>query len=175
MSTDIRAVLALPEKWLAESWNKQADEFNQWDSLGLGEQLGWAQVQAVEADRARAALAKPVPGDVERLVRVFRQASDEDPEWGRIDPQWLTNAAALLQQQAARITELEAAVALPAPVPVAERLPGDGDLDQEGTCWVWNYTAYTWGLFRLDPTCHSHWLPCDAIPWPAPQAGEVEG
>ena len=48
--------LTLPEEWLAESWNKQADDFNQWDSLSLGKQLQWAQVQAVEADRARAAL-----------------------------------------------------------------------------------------------------------------------
>jgi hypothetical protein len=70
--------LALPEEWLAESWNMQADEFNQWDSLSLGEQLGWAQVQAVEADRCRrpAALAEPVwegPSevDIEDLADVF--------------------------------------------------------------------------------------------------------
>jgi hypothetical protein len=68
-------------------------------------------------------------------------------------------AATLLQQQAV-------------PVPVSERLPGEGDLDLEGTCWVWNFTAYTWGLFRLDPTSHSHWLPAHAIP--LPQAGEVK-
>ena len=52
--------LTIPEEWLAESWNKQADDFNQWDSLSLEEQLQWAQVKAVEADRARAALAEPV-------------------------------------------------------------------------------------------------------------------
>jgi hypothetical protein len=54
----------------------------------------------------------------------------------------------------------------PAPVPVGERLPGEGDLDVEGTCWVWNFTAYTWGLFRLDLTAHSHWLPHWALPLP---------
>ncbi len=52
------------------------------------------------------------------------------------------------------------------PVPVAERLPGPEDLDVEGTCWVWNFTAYTWGLFRLDLTAHSHWLPAHALPLP---------
>jgi hypothetical protein len=58
----------------------------------------------------------------------------------------------------------------PAPVPVGERLPGPKDLDAEGTCWMWNRTAYTWGLFRLDLTAHSHWLPATALPLPA---GEV--
>jgi hypothetical protein len=53
-----------------------------------------------------------------------------------------------------------------APVPVGERLPGVEDCDAEGTCWVWNFTAYTWGLFRLDLTAHSHWLPHWALPLP---------
>lgn len=77
MSTDTNHVeLALPEEWLAESWNKQADDLNQWDSLSLGEQLGWAQVQAVEADRARAALdAEPV-GDGPSLNSALAR-------WGR--------------------------------------------------------------------------------------------
>lgn len=57
------------------------------------------------------------------------------------------------------------------PVPVSERLPGPGDCDDDGTCWVWNRTAYTWGLFRLDLTAHSHWLPAHALPLPA---GEVQ-
>jgi hypothetical protein len=59
----------------------------------------------------------------------------------------------------------------PAPVPVlvSERLPGEADCDAEGTCWVWNFTAYTWGLFRLDLTAHSHWLPHWALPLPEAQ------
>ena len=57
----------------------------------------------------------------------------------------------------------------PQPVPVSERLPGPEDCDGEGLCWVWNRTAYTWGVFRLDPTVHSHWLPANALPLPLPQ------
>ncbi len=34
---------------LAELWNNQADEFNQWESLGLDERLAWAQEQAISA------------------------------------------------------------------------------------------------------------------------------
>lgn len=31
---------------LRDQWNAQADDFNQWDSLGLDEQIGWAQARA---------------------------------------------------------------------------------------------------------------------------------
>jgi hypothetical protein len=41
--------LILSESELAKSWNKQADEFNQWESLGLDERLAWAQEQAISA------------------------------------------------------------------------------------------------------------------------------
>lgn len=36
---------------LRDQWNAQADEFNQWESLDLEEQLGWAQARAIAADR----------------------------------------------------------------------------------------------------------------------------
>ena len=42
----------LSEDDLRRAWNQQADEPNQWDSLGSDEQLAWAQVQAIDADRA---------------------------------------------------------------------------------------------------------------------------
>jgi hypothetical protein len=41
--------LILSDSELAKSWNKQADEFNQWESLGLDEQLAWAQERAISA------------------------------------------------------------------------------------------------------------------------------
>lgn len=37
---------------LRDQWNAQADEFNQWESLGLEEQIGWAQVRAARAEAA---------------------------------------------------------------------------------------------------------------------------
>jgi hypothetical protein len=43
----------IPESDLRQQWNAQADEFNQWESLGLCEQLAWAQARAIAADRAR--------------------------------------------------------------------------------------------------------------------------
>ena len=43
----------ISENDLREQWNEQADEFNQWESLGLNEQLKWAQIRAIAADRAQ--------------------------------------------------------------------------------------------------------------------------
>jgi hypothetical protein len=50
----------LSEDDLRQRWNKQADEYNQWESLDSCEQLEWAQALAIWADRHAAALkAKP--------------------------------------------------------------------------------------------------------------------
>ena len=41
------------EHELRTQWNAQADEFNQWESLDLSEQLAWAQARAIAADRKK--------------------------------------------------------------------------------------------------------------------------
>jgi hypothetical protein len=51
--------LALPEEYLADAWNQQADEFNQWNSLESSEQLAWAQSRAVAFDRKRRVASRP--------------------------------------------------------------------------------------------------------------------
>jgi hypothetical protein len=51
---------------LRRAWNQQSDDLNQWDSLGSDEQLAWAQVQAIDADRARAALKAEPEGESPR-------------------------------------------------------------------------------------------------------------
>jgi hypothetical protein len=38
----------IPTEELRAAWNQQADEFNQWESLDLGEQLAWAQARALD-------------------------------------------------------------------------------------------------------------------------------
>jgi hypothetical protein len=63
------------------------------------------------------------------------------------------------------------------PIPVAERLPGEGDCDAEGRCWIFMPDIGTDPSWRLvDPRdigrYHTHWLPAHAIP--LPQAGEGE-
>ena len=102
----------------------------------------------------------PAEGEVGAVVADLRMMASQAAEACQFtDAENLSRAADLLEQRH------------PTPVPVAERLPGPEDCDGEGLCWVWNRTAYTWGLFRLDLTAHSHWLPATALPMPQ---GEVQ-
>ena len=62
----------------------------------------------------------------------------------------------------------------PAPVPVAERLPGLEDCDAEHYCWRWNTIGRLWArqpLARSWYEFESHWLPATALPLPS---GEVQ-
>jgi hypothetical protein len=87
----------------------------------------------------------------------------------------MRRAATLLQQQAAPAPAV-------APVAVSERLPGEGDCDTEGRCWllhVDNLGLLEWHFLDRYPSLDSysyygytHWLPAHAIP--LPQVGEVE-
>ena len=52
MTSENPPLQPLSEQELREQWNAQADHFNQWESLGLDEQLEWAQARAIERDRA---------------------------------------------------------------------------------------------------------------------------
>ena len=52
------------------------------------------------------------------------------------------------------------------PIPVSERLPGVGDLDHEGTCWMFHPVNLHYCLCRPDPSVHTHWLPANALPLP---------
>jgi hypothetical protein len=70
-----------------------------------------------------------------------------------------------------------APVEVPVPVAVAERLPGEGDLDAEGRLWIFMPDIGSPPSWRLvDPRdirpYHTHWSPAHAIP--VPQAGEGE-
>jgi hypothetical protein len=64
------------------------------------------------------------------------------------------------------------------PVAVAERLPGEGDCDADGRCWLCGKVEGDWRL--LNPAnsgvpqlkyCFSHWLPHWALPVPTSQEG----
>jgi hypothetical protein len=53
------------------------------------------------------------------------------------------------------------------PVPVAERLPGPEDCDEDGFCWFWNLQWERWRAGWQDDEC-THWLPHHALPLPTP-------
>lgn len=70
----------------------------------------------------------------------------------------------------------------PQPIPVSERLPGPGDCDAEGRCWVWWKNGVRWVLddwtpvdFRSEILCDavSHWLPAHALPLPSGEVSNV--
>jgi hypothetical protein len=80
----------------------------------------------------------------------------------------------------ARAAQPPAPAPVAVPVAVSERLPGEGDCDAEGMCWLFSKVEIEWRLLNVaNPGvphlkyCFSHWLPAHAIP--LPQAGEVEG
>ena len=126
--------------------------------------------------RARAALAQPepvVPTD-EELLKTYcdaRRAFYFEAAEGESDQE---------DRKAATIAGLRAILARYArpaiePVPVSERLPGEGDCDAEGRCWLhgphllgheatWVYGYPAWA--QRFTAVYSHWLPCHALPVP---------
>jgi hypothetical protein len=58
---------------------------------------------------------------------------------------------------------------IPQPFLVSERMPEHGDLDAEGTCWMWHPIYYHYCRCRPDPSVHTCWLPHWALPLPTDQ------
>jgi hypothetical protein len=63
----------IPEHELQLSWDAQADDFNDWNSLDLYEKLAWAQIRAAVHDRARRrkALQVSLQLDCSKALRVL--------------------------------------------------------------------------------------------------------
>jgi hypothetical protein len=126
------------------------------------------------ARRARAALAGPVgegPSDEELLA--MRSWSTHGPTF---DSDLVDFARAVLARWG---TPPAPAVV---PVTVSERLPGEGDCDTEGRCWLlhvdkialleWHFLDRYPSLDSYSYYGYTHWLPHHAIP--LPQAREVQ-
>jgi hypothetical protein len=122
-------------------------------------------------DFARAILARwghpatppaPEPGEVAELVDSLQCEARAEEVLGNcalVTSAELRRAATLLQQ-------LSAPTPAVVPVAVSERLPGEGDCDAEGRCWL-----LTSGVM-VHASHTSHWLPASGIP--LPQGGEVQ-
>lgn len=70
--------------------------------------------------------------------------------------------------------ELLERLSFPRPVPVSERMPGPGDCDAEGRCWLLGKVEGDWRLINPAKSgvpqlryCFSHWLPAHALPLPS--------
>ena len=60
----------------------------------------------------------------------------------------------------------------PQPVAVSERLPGPGDVNEDGNCWLWDREGCFWDWTyirtrtRAEMYTYTHWLPANALPTP---------
>ena len=89
----------------------------------------------------------------------------------------LDNAATLLLEQGAELAALRGV-----PVAVSERLPKEGDCNAEGRCWCYTPPVDVEGMLIMNSRWilsrpdwrDTHWLPFNALPLPAPQAGDVQ-
>ncbi len=121
------------EQELREQWNRQADEFNQWDSLDSDEKLvwrAWAQTQALSSGgwivpsmvNAQPPLANddPIRAALERLVARLNETTDRDgpvPAWS---DSFYAALATLAKAEPAPTGKDSLQVALPAEGEVAE-------------------------------------------------------
>ena len=150
----------LVEEWIAQVWHEGTPVQVSASDLHL------ASKAAEWGARYGHQPAPAAEGEVRGLVAELQSTasgleSQSYPQTAAL----ITRAAELLQQQH------------PTPVPVSERLPGPGDLNDKGWCWVLYRGFATWALeppLGQDgkPTGYTHWLPAHALPLPQ---GEVEG
>ena len=107
---------------------------------------------------------EPADGEVARFAGWLRAHRDQCIELGRPDWAHMVDRAAILLEQR-----------LPAPIPVAERLPGPEDCDADGRCWLLYRSASmkmtpVWSLVQNRSSFdgpYTHWLPANALPVPA--------
>jgi hypothetical protein len=147
--------------------------------------------------RARAALSEPVVGPAvpsdEDLLRTYDAAKRDHCYDGPINNWPNRSHHRQRAERAATVHGLRAVLArygtIPTPIPVAERLPGEGDCDAEGRCWIFDegdaITDPSWNLdnkARLEELKQMEdqgkviglcerwnigWLPFHALPLPA--------
>jgi len=158
--------------------NSVADAFRA--CYNLGSQHSAAQLLSLEKELERERLRLAACGVVAMAdtPESAAKARDIRPDfWSASLDDVIRQVDALME---ARAAQPPAPAPVAVPVAVSERLPGEGDCDAEGMCWLFSKVEIEWRLLNVaNPGvphlkyCFSHWLPAHAIP--LPQAGEVEG
>lgn len=192
------AALPAPEQddaW----WHELVNEIARVQHVAAGEGQGprFDLAEAVVRWCRPAAPPAPEVGEVGELVAWLEQYRDLMHPVHDSDDIWpfraqFTRIATLLQQQQHLLklagqeldNFMEQQQAAPAPVvvPVAvsERLPGEGDCNEEGRCWCYTpredfdgvLIMHSRWILSRPAGIDTHWLPAHAIP--QPQAGEVQ-
>jgi hypothetical protein len=136
-------------------------------------------------DRARAALAQPEPeGPVKYNEDFWRKDALEKLVYAATAFRLGIYSAEELEIAENRARFFLARWGRPTiePVPVSERLPGEGDCDESGRCWWLTLAAIEGGrggystFWELTTSkaagrCASHWLPHHALPVPGAEVG----
>jgi hypothetical protein len=146
MSTDYRAEL----QRLVQAYDDHGGRWPDEDVQALH--------NAVEAARTTLAQSEP-EGPSYRDALALRDELDADGH-GTVD----------LVAFAHAVLARSARPAILAPVPVSERLPGPGDCDAEGRCWLTSVDVEPGWVTDNPEQCTNwtHWLPHWALPVPAP-------
>ncbi len=139
------------------------DELEDW--IAFGDEADCADAHAL-VDRARAALAQPNPqgptlDDVSELCEEFGFHLDESYDNLESAEAWWEMFRAAIARWGRSAIE---------PVPVAERLPGPGDCDAEGCCWVASEDCPAWHRVSRHFDAWHYWLPHHALPVPQQEA-----
>jgi len=156
VTTDYRALCAELAKILAEEYGVETKYEN-------GDPLEGGVLDVLAC--ARAALARPEP----------QGATDEEID--ALLPLGMASYSTLcgpreIRAFARAVLQRFGRLAI-TPIPLSERLPGDGDCDAHGWCWVLYSPYATWTLeppldANRQPCGWSHWLPHHALPLPSP-------
>ena len=125
----------------------------------------WGTPNLAEIRRSLGGAPQPAVGEVAELAAWLRERGQERETLHlpgaalskqlRTAPFLLTRAADLLER-----------LSPPQPVPVSERLPGAGDCDAEGRCWLSNNEIEPGWVLDYPERCTNwtHWLPFHALP-----------
>ena len=118
----------------------------------------------VVLDRWGRPAPQPADGEVAELVAWLREEADDYDCIGET----------LASPKCRRAADLLERLSPPQPIPVSERLPGPGDCDAEGRCWLCGKVEGDWRLLNPEKSgvpqlkyCFSHWLPAHALPVPS--------
>jgi hypothetical protein len=145
--------------WLEEAGRltKERDlQVRYWRAASLLERLSTAQ-EELERERMRLAVCGVIA--MADTPETAAKARDCLPEY------WSASADDIARQ----IDKLMR-LSPPQPTPVSERLPGPGDCDAEGMCWLWDGERRWVRQFRDAASSNtwtgSYWLPAHALPLP---------
>ena len=136
------------------------------DAILTPNPYNWEDSLHDSANRARALLAEPV-AEGPTVMEIIELHSWLEDEWRANN-----DGEDLPTLDFARAVLARWGRPTPQPVAVSERLPGPGDVNEDGNCWLWDREGCFWDWTyirtrtRAEMYTYTHWLPANALPTP---------